>query len=466
MSFQPRRRSSYERWLPTWAPSLLLGLTATTERSDGLDILHWLRGPHRRRNYGFAPPRRTEPSQIEFFGWGRAAKNGYASEALTNLLHRDDARLRLILATRGSKIHQPCTRCGPWAFCVSVEHAGWDGRQVRRCRPARRLLRCLEPRRSSAAGRSARLQVLVNVQGPLRGGSGSTKGSTSPRSTTCFPAAPRERESCSCSSVGRGLAPLAPGQELPSRCSISSARPSPLPPRPRYRAHARRQPRAQLRSRSKPLPLPPAVLQTSQLDRAHGAGAFKFARIAAQPPATQLLGPNCASPRACSLGGAAGRELGMELGSFIRVAGCWALLQRDFGVGGWGAASGGASSADELSGLAVGVSPAGLGVHLGRTPSACAGLVDQCSGRWRPIRRASILLPSASGGCLRPSSGANGRNHVPLAEAFGLALGRPAISRELVGAFALLLESAPDVQVPAASPGRLLAAGEPARPLP
>jgi hypothetical protein len=42
--FHHAAASSYRRWLDHLSPQLLLGLTATPERADGLDILHWFDG--------------------------------------------------------------------------------------------------------------------------------------------------------------------------------------------------------------------------------------------------------------------------------------------------------------------------------------------------------------------------------------------------------------------------------------
>ena len=64
----------------------------------------------------------TDPSRIE---WRR---NGYATEALSNLYTADDARLRLILRELEGKVtHRSSMRA--LGFCVSVEHARWMARK-------------------------------------------------------------------------------------------------------------------------------------------------------------------------------------------------------------------------------------------------------------------------------------------------------------------------------------------------
>ena len=64
----------------------------------------------------------TDLSQIE---WRR---NGYASEALSNLYTADDARLRLILRELADKVTN-LDSMRALGFCVSVEHAHWMARK-------------------------------------------------------------------------------------------------------------------------------------------------------------------------------------------------------------------------------------------------------------------------------------------------------------------------------------------------
>jgi hypothetical protein len=85
--------------------------------------------------------------------------------------------------------------------------------------------------------------------------------------------------------------------------------------------------------------------------------------------------------------------LGMELGEFYKLAGSWALLQRELGwVTGWLQGS----PATMKSGWGGG-SPAACCIWT--TPSGCVAWRISCSARHRPIRRASIPPPSAAGAC-------------------------------------------------------------------
>jgi HKD family nuclease len=134
--FHHAAAASYERWLAHLRPSLLLGLTATPERTGGEDILHWFGGRIAAElrlwsalDQGLLCPFHyfglhdgTDLSQIE---WRR---NGYATEALANLYTADDARLRLILRELAAKVtHLDSMRA--LGFCVSVEHARWKARK-------------------------------------------------------------------------------------------------------------------------------------------------------------------------------------------------------------------------------------------------------------------------------------------------------------------------------------------------
>ncbi len=134
--FHHAAAASYGRWLDHLAPALLLGLTATPERTDGDDILHWLGGRMAAElrlwsalELGLLCPFHyfglhdgTDLSRIE---WRR---NGYATEALSNLYTAAAARLRLILRELEGKItHLDSMRA--LGFCVSVEHARWMARK-------------------------------------------------------------------------------------------------------------------------------------------------------------------------------------------------------------------------------------------------------------------------------------------------------------------------------------------------
>ena len=97
--FHHAASASYERWLHHLAPVLLLGLTATPERTGGEDILHWFDGRIAAELRLWSALEQGLLSPFHYFGlhdgtdlsrieWRR---NGYATEALSNLYTADDA---------------------------------------------------------------------------------------------------------------------------------------------------------------------------------------------------------------------------------------------------------------------------------------------------------------------------------------------------------------------------------------
>ena len=172
--FHHSAAASYECWLAHLRPSMLLGLTATPERTGGEDILHWFEGRIAAElrlwsalEQGLLCPFHyfglhdgTDLSQIE---WRR---NGYASEALSNLYTADDARLRLILRELADKVtHLESMRA--LGFCVSVEHAHWMARKFVAAGLRAAALDASSPREQRAEQirrlRAGELQILFAV---------------------------------------------------------------------------------------------------------------------------------------------------------------------------------------------------------------------------------------------------------------------------------------------------------------
>jgi hypothetical protein len=148
----------------------------------------------------------------------------------------------------------------------------------------------------------------------------------------------------------------------------------------------------------------------------------------------------------------------MELGEFYRVAGSWALLQRELG---WvaGAASGEPSDDEKRLGRGI----AGGLLHLD-DPERLHWLVGQLRrpiapdpGGFDPVaeRRWRMLMAQLWG---------SGRQHLPLAEALVRLWAAAAIRAELVELFELLLERTDHLVAPLTWP--FLADGEPAPPVP
>jgi superfamily II DNA or RNA helicase len=128
--FHHAAASSYRRWLDHLTPKLLLGLTATPERADGLDILHWFEGRIAAELrlwtaldqgllspfHYFAVADATDLSALE---WRRG---GYVPADLSSLYTGDHRRVDLILSELDKKLTDPA-RMRALGFCVSVEHA-------------------------------------------------------------------------------------------------------------------------------------------------------------------------------------------------------------------------------------------------------------------------------------------------------------------------------------------------------
>jgi hypothetical protein len=128
--FHHAAASSYRRWLDHLRPQLLLGLTATPERADGLDILHWFGGriASELRLWSaldqgllapfhyFAVADATDLSALE---WRRG---GYVPSQLSAVYTGDHRRVDLILSELHKTVADPA-RMRALGFCVSVEHA-------------------------------------------------------------------------------------------------------------------------------------------------------------------------------------------------------------------------------------------------------------------------------------------------------------------------------------------------------
>lgn len=136
--FHHAEAPSYRRWLDHLRPELLLGLTATPERADGLDILHWFDGRIAAELrlwtaldqgllapfHYFAVADATDLSALE---WRRG---GYVPAQLDKLYTGDHRRVDLILQQLHDKLADPA-RMRALGFCVSVEHARFMAERFR-----------------------------------------------------------------------------------------------------------------------------------------------------------------------------------------------------------------------------------------------------------------------------------------------------------------------------------------------
>jgi superfamily II DNA or RNA helicase len=136
--FHHAAASSYRRWLDHLRPQLLLGLTATPERADGLDILHWFGGRNSSGEaFGYASELRlwsaldqgllspfhyfavADATDLSALEWRRG---GYVPSQLSAVFTGDHRRVDLILSELHTTVADPA-RMRALGFCVSVEHA-------------------------------------------------------------------------------------------------------------------------------------------------------------------------------------------------------------------------------------------------------------------------------------------------------------------------------------------------------
>ncbi|MCC6433944.1 MAG: DUF3427 domain-containing protein [Acidimicrobiales bacterium] len=129
--------TTYARLLEHLRPKVLLGLTATPERSDGQDILHWFGGRIAVELRLWEALERNLLAPFQYFGvhdgtdlshvrWKRGA--GYLPAELTNVYTAHELRLRIILQTLQDKISD-LSRMRAIGFCVSIEHAEFMARR-------------------------------------------------------------------------------------------------------------------------------------------------------------------------------------------------------------------------------------------------------------------------------------------------------------------------------------------------
>ena len=137
--FHHAAASTYTNLLSRIEPRELLALTATPERSDSLDILHWFgdRATYELRLWDALEQDLLCP--FHYFGvadntdlrgvtWSRG---DYNQHELENVYTGNDARTRLILNAVRDYVTSP-TRMRALGFCVSISHAEYMAREFTR----------------------------------------------------------------------------------------------------------------------------------------------------------------------------------------------------------------------------------------------------------------------------------------------------------------------------------------------
>ena len=169
--FHHAEAATYRRLLDHLTPVELLGLTATPERTDGVDV----RAVRRQGRLRAATVGRTRVATCcarsttsasattptcHSLTWRRG---DYDTSGLTQLYTGNDARVRIILQQIRDKIVDPLAMRA-LGFCVSVAHAEYMARALQRARRSRREPSRQRPRRERARSRTAALKAgEVNV---------------------------------------------------------------------------------------------------------------------------------------------------------------------------------------------------------------------------------------------------------------------------------------------------------------
>ena len=131
--FHHSAASSYEALLDHLRPKHLVGLTATPERTDGLDVLRWFDGKISVELRLWDALEQGLLSPFHYFGihdatdlsgvtWRRG--RGYDAVELTNIYTGDDIWTSKVIGAVQAKVGDPTTMRA-LGFCVSIDHANF-----------------------------------------------------------------------------------------------------------------------------------------------------------------------------------------------------------------------------------------------------------------------------------------------------------------------------------------------------
>jgi superfamily II DNA or RNA helicase len=140
--FHHAAASSYESLLDLVRPQHLLGLTATPERTDGLDVLRWFGGRVAVELRVWDALEQGLLSPFHYFGvhdgtdlskvtWRRGT--GYDTAELTNVYTADDLWTSKVIGAVSDTVGEP-NRMRALGFCVSIEHAEFMAKQFEQAR--------------------------------------------------------------------------------------------------------------------------------------------------------------------------------------------------------------------------------------------------------------------------------------------------------------------------------------------
>ncbi|MEV6601424.1 DUF3427 domain-containing protein [Actinoplanes sp. NPDC051346] len=128
--FHHAEAATYQKLLEHFRPKVLLGLTATPERADGLDVRRWFDGRTSVELRLWEALERQLLAPFQYFGihdevdlaslqWKRG--RGYDISDLESVYTGDDARVRLIVESVRTTVD--VARMRGIGFCVSIKHA-------------------------------------------------------------------------------------------------------------------------------------------------------------------------------------------------------------------------------------------------------------------------------------------------------------------------------------------------------
>ncbi|SDX57797.1 Helicase conserved C-terminal domain-containing protein [Geodermatophilus africanus] len=169
--FHHAEASTYRRLLEHLNPTVLLGLTATPERTDGADVRTWFGGRTAVELRLWEALEQNLLAPFQYFGihddvaldqlrWKRG--RGYEVTELTNVYIGDDHRVRLVLQAVKDKVEDP-GRMRALGFSVSVQHAQYMADRFTRAGIPSRAVTSTSSREERAAALAALRDRTVNV---------------------------------------------------------------------------------------------------------------------------------------------------------------------------------------------------------------------------------------------------------------------------------------------------------------
>lgn len=173
--FHHSAAKSYGALLDHLRPKFLLGLTATPERTDGLDVLRWFGGRITVELRLWDALEQGLLSPFHYFGihdatdltgvtWHRG--RGYDVTELTNVYTADDLWLSKVVTAVRDKVGDP-NRMRALGFCVSIDHAEFMANRFKRAGIEARAVTSRtstdDRRRALADLRDGNVQVLFTV---------------------------------------------------------------------------------------------------------------------------------------------------------------------------------------------------------------------------------------------------------------------------------------------------------------